>query len=199
MKTLKALLIPCILLLTTAGAMAQPQAKPQPPKATETHSTKQVPDFFRLTFVVKDLRGTKIIDSRSYKIEISATPVGIRPATMDWTSHRSIRVTDQVPYKSPGGMYHYVDEGVNIDCSSPVIIGRKLAMMVVTDISNAVNVNLHKATADAPSPSLTPIIRQNRWGSEVLIPIGKPSVLFTSDDPASSRTLELDVIATPIH
>jgi hypothetical protein len=46
--------------------------------------------------------------------------------------------------------------------------------------------------------TLAPSIRQNKWNSAVVLIIGKPTVLFSSDDLTSPRTLQLEVTATPV-
>jgi hypothetical protein len=44
------------------------------------------------------------------------------------------------------------------------------------------------------------VVRQAKWSSIVLIPIRKgPTVIFSSDDPASKRQLQLEVTATPLQ
>lgn len=198
MKILKALLIPC-LLLTTAGAMAQPQAKSQSsPTATEQHKAA-APEFFRLTFVLKELNGKKVIDSRSYMTEISATTFG-RKSSIPWDTHRSIRAGDRVPSSNkPGAQYQYLNIGTDIDCSHPLLIGHRLAMQVTASISGLAKLAQYESSTGPTQLPVHPIFQNNRWNSEVLIPIGQPTVLFTSEDPASTRNMELDVTATPLH
>jgi hypothetical protein len=41
-----------------------------------------------------------------------------------------------------------------------------------------------------------PTIRQNRWQAVVLIPIGQPTVVFTSDALDSKGSMQLVVTAT---
>jgi hypothetical protein len=49
------------------------------------------------------------------------------------------------------------------------------------------------------APNTPPIIRQNRWGSHVLVPLKKPTVIFSSDDLTTKRQMQLEVTATPIR
>jgi hypothetical protein len=43
-----------------------------------------------------------------------------------------------------------------------------------------------------------PMIQQNKWNSQVVVILGKPTVLFSSDEVTSKRTLELELTATEI-
>lgn len=187
MKIFKALLIPCLLLLTTAGAMAQ---------VSTQNKTDQQPQFFRLNFVVKELQGKQLLDSRKYTTEISATPISDNHGHNNFSYlGRSIRAGTRIPIQTQSGSFNYVDLGVNIDCQSPALVGDRLAMEVIANISN-----IAKSHPSGSAKQITPpIIQQNSWKSEVLIPIGKQAVLFTSEDPASTSTMELDVTAIPLH
>lgn len=199
MKIFKALLIPCVLLLFTAGAMAQPQTKEIAVAVPVNQHKNVTPQFFRLKFVVKELQGKKVIDSRSYTTEISATPIGVQPS-VSWDNHRSIRAGDRVPTSNkPGANYQYVDVGTEIDCANPVLMGNRLAMQVTASISNVVKLAGYESSSNSSQTPVHPIFQTNRWNSEVLIPIGQPTVLFTSEDPTSTHTMELDVTATPLH
>jgi hypothetical protein len=63
-------------------------------------------------------------------------------------------------------------------------------MAVVAEVTST-------ASGEAPS-TLPPLIRQNKWNSTVIIPVGKATTLFSSDDLHSKRKLQLEVTATPV-
>jgi hypothetical protein len=44
-----------------------------------------------------------------------------------------------------------------------------------------------------------PVIRQNTWDSAVMVPLGKPTVVFSSDDLDSTGKMRIEVTATPIQ
>ncbi len=44
-----------------------------------------------------------------------------------------------------------------------------------------------------------PVIRQNVWDSTVLVPIGKPTVVFSSDDLDSKGKMQVEVTATRVE
>ena len=98
-------------------------------------------------------------------------------------------VTDESPgirRKRVGSGFTYVDVGVNIDVKRVTRVQDELMLDLIAETSGAV---------DGATP---PIIRQTKWNSTVLIPIRKSVNVFSSDDPASKRQLQLDVTATPI-
>jgi hypothetical protein len=43
------------------------------------------------------------------------------------------------------------------------------------------------------------LLRQNRWRSDVLVPLRKPTVIFSSDDPTSTHKMQVELTATPIR
>ena len=44
-----------------------------------------------------------------------------------------------------------------------------------------------------------PVIRQNRWSAVASVSLGKPTTLFSSDDIASKRRMEVELTATEIR
>jgi hypothetical protein len=139
--------------------------------------------------VVKELENNKVIHSRSY-----ATTVAERDATQ-------IRTGSRVPYATssfnpgPGGpankQVNYYDVGVNIDSRQPRLVEGKLALNVNADISSVVVSN--EAATDLP-----PVIRSTKWSSPVVVPLKKPTTIFSSDDPTGNRKMQLELTATPI-
>jgi hypothetical protein len=79
---------------------------------------------------------------------------------------------------------------VNIDCRSVVEMESDLSMSITADVSGA----LQEAATSTPAP----VIRNNRWTSTVVIPVRKPTVVFSSDDATTKRQLQLEVTATPL-
>ena len=47
-------------------------------------------------------------------------------------------------------------------------------------------------------PGSAPMIRQNRWTSNVVVPLKKPTVIFSSDDLTTKHQMQLELTATPI-
>ncbi len=56
-----------------------------------------------------------------------------------------------------------------------------------------------ETAAAAPATAALHVIRQNRWSSSVIVPLKKPTLIFSSDDPASKRQMQLELTATPLQ
>jgi len=162
-----------LLIFTSAVGLAQ------------SGDTKPAPDqvrYFRLDFAIQELDGGKVTNSRHYVMSIETL-----------TDTSSIRTGSKMPVATGtlGGQdsqFTYVDVGVNIDCRKAAVVNGDLALNVSADVSTA-----------APSPSMHPIIRQNRWSSNVIVPVGKPTVIFSSDDLTTKGQIQLELTATPIQ
>jgi type II secretory pathway component GspD/PulD (secretin) len=85
----------------------------------------------------------------------------------------------------------YIDIGVNIDCRNVQEIDQKLAMSVKAEVSSIPGGT--NSTSD-----LGPLIRQFQWNSDVLVPAGAPTTIFSSDDVNSKAKMQVEVTATLI-
>ena len=166
---------PILALIMASGAgFAQNQ---EAPKAPET------PKYYKLEFVVKEVEGGKVLNSRAYSTMVAAT---------GRENQASIRVGSRVPYEA-GGVppnVQYLDIGMNTDCRNVNEVEGGLSLWVSADISSV--------PSDAEFAGGHPTIRQNRWSSSAIVPLNKPTLLYSSDDPASKRQMQLELTATPI-
>jgi hypothetical protein len=160
-----------IVFLMMAGTCF---SQPETPKAPAAEQRK----YFQLNFVVKELEQGKVSNARAYSMMV---------ATLD--APASIRSGSRVPMAVSAGSVNYFDVGVNIDCRAIKELQNQLALAVTSEISSA-------ATESASSGP--PLIRNARWNSDVIVQIGKPTVIFSSDDPTTKRQLQLELTATPI-
>src|ERR1019366_4674530 len=161
------------ILLTAAICAAQSEG---------AKSAAEQPKYFHLDFVVKEMDSGKVINARHYSTTI---------ATGESTPYNcTIRTGSKVPVPNGGtiaaGQFTYIDVGVNIDGRSAKEIEETLALSIAAEISNA-----------AP-PSNPPLIRQTKWSSNVIVPIGKPTVIFSSDDATTKGQMQLELTATAI-
>jgi len=131
--------------------------------------------YFRLEFVVKELDGGKVVNARAYSTIMSTEKGG----------QSSIRTGSRVPSQNAAG---YVDVGINFDCRAPKVVGNDFAVYVSAEINSV-----------AEPASTPPVTRTNRWGGDVIVPLKKPTVVFSSDDAASKRQMQLELTATPIR
>jgi hypothetical protein len=149
--------------------------------AQTPQSAKEPPRFYKLDFVVKELDGTRVVNSRSY----STT------ASDEEHSGCAIRTGSKVPVGPPGASATTaVDVGVSIDCRSIKEVRNELSITVTADITSMAQ--------DSTAAAAYPVIRQNRWSSTVVVPIKKPAVIFSSDDTTTKRQIQVELTATPI-
>lgn len=146
------------------------------------------PRYYRLEFQIKDLESGKVVNSRSQSMILSTDQRSSR--------NGSVRTGSRVPYTSGNDansiQYSYSEIGVNIDCRVLTEFENQLDLKISVDVSGI-------GTPTEPSPNIPPVIRQIRWESNVTVPLKKPTVVFSSDDPASSkRTIQFEVTATPL-
>jgi hypothetical protein len=179
-------LILLILTLCATPAIAQegktqasPEARTTPPG--DIH-------YYRLEFVLKELDGDgRVINSRTYHTAVSTDG-----------RNSSVRTGTKIPVRTSekaGEMNYvinYIDIGVNIDCGNAHETPQGLALQISAEISSLAN------PSGAGEASM-PIVRQNRWSSMNLIPIGKPTVVFASDNLENKGRMQVEVTATPLR
>ncbi len=87
--------------------------------------------------------------------------------------------------------FQYVDVGVNFDIDGVHEIDSKLSLRLKAEVSSV-------ASKD-DSPQHQPVIRQNSWRAPVLVPIGKPTVVFRSDSLDSKGAMQVTLTASRIQ
>jgi hypothetical protein len=138
--------------------------------------------FYKLDFVVREVEAGKPVNSRTFStiLQVQTPQRDVSPA--------NIRAGGRVPFTT-GGSTQYYELGVSIDA--------KDLRETQTDVSVFITSDISTIAQDAPG-NTTPITRQNRWSSTVIVPVKKPTVVFASDDISSKRQLQLEVTAIPI-
>src|ERR1700683_4385802 len=144
--------------------------------------------FYKLDFAVKEVEGAKVLNSRTYSVMVSGVVV-FREHELT-TGSCSIRTGSKIPF-STGKENTYLDVGVSIDCRSVKEAPGGLNLHVDADVSSVVQ-------ESATSTNLAPVVRQNKWASSVLVPLKKPTVIFSSDDLTSKHQMQVELTATPI-
>ncbi len=185
----------CCFLILTVSSRHQTFAQ-DAPRAEETAKSPEAPaHFYHLDFVVQEMGSDgKPTNSRSYAATVSTGP---------HDRGTSIRTNSRVPFPtgpSTAGsngqaqvntQFQYVDVGVNIDARSAREIGRLLSIDLVADVSSIgspVDTGIHAA-----------VTRQNKWQATVLIPVGKPTVVFSSDTLDNKGSMQVVATATPLE
>ncbi len=177
----------CFLLLSSLALPALTRAQDADKTTEAAKGSEPPPHYYHLVFLVQDLDGAgKPTNSRTYTTSVST----------DRHFTGQIRTGSRFPIAtgssgSGAGMstqFQYVDLGVNFDLMHVVEVGREISIDLSAELSSM---------ADARDPSLhQPVIRQNRWHAPVLLPIGKPTVVFTSDSLDSKGSLQVTATAT---
>jgi hypothetical protein len=160
--------------------------------------------YYHLVYTVQEVtENGKVTNSRTY-----TTNARTGPATVQIRAGNRVPVcndTQQRCSDSTATNFSYSDFGVSIDTRRVEDIDGRLALNIAADISDAIN------APDPASGQLTNvwgrainaltnrmITRQNKWSTDVLIPIGKPTVIFSSDSLSNKGKLQVELTATRI-
>ena len=188
----KITMICCLLLLSLSfGDKMFAQDTPQGQNSAKGQEAQL--HYYHLVFVVQEMGAdSKPVNSRSYSTTVST----------DTHNAASIRTGSRVPIAtgsfSTGSVtpiantqFQYMDVGVNIDVRDVHEVGRQLTLDLTSEVSSV---------ADSTDPNLhQPVIRQNKWHSMVFMPVGKPTVVFTSDSVDSKGSMQVVVTATSLQ
>lgn len=173
-----------LVALALAGCMSIPGFAQANSSGPETRSANTQKQFYRLDFVVQELEKDRVVNSRAYSTIMSENKAS------------SIRAGEKLPFTSAIGanaQWQQIDIGVSIDCRKLEVTSNGVSLNVKAEISSV----LENQGTNSP-PSSPPIIRNNQWESNVVLPLKKPAVIFSSDDPASKRTMQLKLTVSPI-
>lgn len=172
MRKIKHLCLVCAALALTATASLGADAV--------------APRFYKLDFVVKEVDGGKVLNSRSYSTTV----------TTKENAGCQIRTNSKIPIPTSfdGSQFTFYNAGTSIDCSGITDVPNGLSLRVSSDVTSAVLPEGQTTTA----ASRQPVIRENRWDSTVVVPLKKPTVIFSSDDATTKHQMQLELTATPI-
>ena len=184
-------LVFCVVLAVSVLAAAQLSPETSPKASAQSDAVPK--HCYTLNYVLKELDGSKVINSRSYVLNtiVADTHGG------DWTR---LRVGNRVPvfvHSQEKGSnnnvtdFNYIDIGVNID-NRLREAGDALALEVTADISSIAG-----ETASSVGPP--PTVRQVKGTAASLIYPGKPTIVFSADDPGSQHRFQLQVTAVPVR
>lgn len=169
------------LLLFMLPFAVRVSAQNNPPSNNAPESAK-VPEppahYYRLELVVQEVgENDKPTNTRNYSCTVSTAR----------NERDSVRVGSRVPIATgPIGstdprvntQFQFQDIGVNFDVSDVHEVGSKLAMSLGAEITSMGD----STRIGGPNGTEVPVRHQNTWHTPILIPIGKSTVVFTSDD-----------------
>lgn len=162
--------------------------------AVRSDAAKPPAHYYRLNFVLEELDPAgKPVNSRSFDTAVSTAQL----------VNSSIVVGTRVPIAtgtqgSKNGADNlstqitYIDVGVKITAREVHEDGNRLSFNLDAEIASlASNVELAGFSE--------PVLRQNSWRGDVMVPIGKRTVVFTSDSLDSKGSTRVAVTATPLE
>jgi len=183
-------LLTVVCLLMLAGGVGLGQDKSEVGATSSAQAS--IGKHYQIVFVVQEVEGGRVINSRRYATDMSFE--GVKSGS------GSIRTGAKVPiatgsFSSPSGnvptQFTYVDVGFNADFDNAHLEDDKAYLRLTVELSSS--------DAAAPNnPIHNPTIRQNRWVAGVTVPLGKPTVVFSSDDLTSKRTMQVELTVTPV-
>jgi hypothetical protein len=173
-------------LVSITSAVAQDSAAAS--TGQEAQKPAEAPaHFYHLDIVLEQVGADrKPTNSRTYTTTVS---------TGHSDHNAAIRTGSLIPILTGSGkdgettQWQYQDIGVNIDAQFAREVGSKLSLYLSAEVSSVAD------TKDAPENS-QPTLNQNKWQGQVLVPVGKATVVFSSDDLRSKGAMQLVVTAT---
>lgn len=148
-------------------------------------------NLYHLKLIVKELESGQVINAREYDTNLTT----VQGKSIAYTN--AIRNGNRIPVttgstaasNAVNTMYTYIDVGVNFDIREYRVDGDKAFFVLKAEITNV---------DSAPHSTLQPVIHQNSWNSNVRVVLGKPTIVFSSDDVSSKRTTQVEVTATEV-
>ena len=185
----------CFLLLTLPfghKTFAQDASNAQEtPKSQDAAKAPAPPvHYYHLDIVTEELgANAKPVNSRADSTTVNTDPRGRGGASIRSSSRIPVATGPSEPDGKPvNRQYQYENVGIDIDVQDVHEAGLQLALNLIADLSSL---------AETTDPnSHEPVIRHIRWQAPVLIPIGKPTVAFTSDVLDSKSSIRMVVTAT---
>jgi len=162
------------------GAIAQQDGSES--KAVAAAEQPAPKHYYKLNFVLRETDKGKVLNQRTFSLDISAEAPRARNATPpEWWNVRS---GTRVPVSGPKDV-NYMDVGVNLDVRAEEV-QEGLQMQIASEISSL---------GTESGIGANPAVRQLKVRSALLAPIGRPTAVFAADDPASTHRFELEVMA----
>ena len=167
--------------------LAPAQDKPKAPEVAPTH--------YKLVYRMLQMGADgKVSNSHSYSTIIVADDPNATRSKIRNGDHIPVatgEASTNVNGRNVVTQYQYQEVGTNIDTNSPSLHHGQLSLYVSADSSAVIK--------SAPDSSiLAPAIRHLSWESNVVVPLDKPTIIFTSDNVSDIGKTELELTATPI-
>jgi hypothetical protein len=90
--------------------------------------------------------------------------------------------------------------GPNSSQTVDVNLGVKIDTRVITEADNRLSlllqVDVSSSSGDPSTPNF-PVIRLNQWSSTLVVPLKKPTLVFSSDFLDAKQQMQIEVTAIP--
>lgn len=170
------------LLPTVMRGQNSPESAPPP---AEEH-------FYRLHFAVEEIDAAgKATNTRSYEESVAT---GNGPDQQIKTGSRVPIATGSYGANAnlANTQFQYIDLGVDLDVRNVKEHADKLSFRLRANISSIARQTEIGGIGE-------PVIRQNNWDSYMIIPIGKPTIVYSADDLDSKGKMQIEVTATKVE
>jgi hypothetical protein len=137
-------------------------------------------EAYHLDFAINEFEDGKKINSRQYALNLN---------TYD---SNDIKIGTRIPVEAKEGEFQYVDIGTSISARINEQRGQT-ELFVRAEVSNFA---IPEQGLDKPDPH--PALRQLKVSGSALLPLAKPMVMDSVDDPNSKRRFELEVTVTKL-
>ena len=158
------------------GAQTEPatdaKQKPQEQKPLEA---------YHLDFAINEFEDGKKINSRQYAVNLTTN------------DSNEIKIGTRIPVEAKEGEFQYLDIGTNVWAQIRELRGQ--AMLVVRAEVSSFAIPEH----GLDKPDLHPAVRQLKVSGSTLLPLAKPMVMDSVDDPNSKRSFQLEVTLTKLR
>lgn len=193
MMRMKMLGAVCVVLMLAGGVSFGQNNPGSNASAQTTQSELNDGQHYRVVFVAREVEEGKVINSRKYETDMTLQGQG--------SGTGSIRTGSKIPIATGTSsgvqagistQFTYVDVGINLDFNRARLEGGRVFLFIAAEISSADTGTLIHGVNE-------PTIRQNKWTAGVTVPLGKPTVIFSSDDVSSKRTMQIELTVTPVR
>ena len=137
--------------------------------------------FYNLVFRVIERDGGKLVSSHSYKTSV-ATDRAVGTGA-------SISAQDAFPLGANPSNTRKL--GFTVFIKAPKTIGNNLCLSLQGRMSSL------PVNAAPNTPSV--LVRSDDWDAQVAIPMNTPTIVYSSDDPASKRVLEVELTVSVMN
>jgi hypothetical protein len=153
-----------------------------------TPTPKPPEHFYRLSLTVEQTDDAgKVTNTRNFVATVVSAGGGTQ----------SIRTGERVPVQTSSehaDQWQYMDLGVNFDIRDVTEVGSSLSFRLAAALSSLAN----PADSRSAETAIHPVIRENKWDSSVLVPVGKPTIVFSADDLQDKGKMQVELTVTRV-